>query len=71
MIDRPDPLIPCKPGAADQEAMKNRVIWLERLYLIDGRDQPNHPMKGLYTGLHQKYVNTDMNAAFRFSVQHR
>ena len=71
MIERPDPLIPCKPGAQDVEAMHNRTVWLNRLYIIDGRDQPNHPMKGLYTGLHQKYVNTDMNTAFCFGVQHK
>jgi len=29
---------------------------LEALYLQDGRDKPDHPMHGLYTGLYQAYL---------------
>ena len=54
---RPDPLIPNRPGAEDIEAMRNRTIWLNQLYEIDGRVDPDHPLHGLYTGLHAKYIN--------------
>jgi hypothetical protein len=54
-MERPDPMMPCKPGAQDTEAMGNRQKWLDELYLFDRRDDPDHPMHGLYTGLHQKY----------------
>jgi hypothetical protein len=56
-MTRPDPLIPCKPGAEDTEAMNNRVNWLDELYLRDGRDNKDHPQHGTYTGLHMKYRN--------------
>lgn len=54
-MKRPDPMIPSKPGAADIEAMNNRVAWLNELYLFDRRDDPAHPMHGIYTGLARKY----------------
>jgi len=54
-MERPDPLIPCKPGAEDCEAMANRQAWLNELYLYDGRDKRDHPMHGLFTGLARKY----------------
>ena len=54
-MERPDPMMPCKPGAQDTEAMGNRQKWIDELYLFDKRDDPDHPMHGLYTGLHQKY----------------
>ena len=54
-MERPDPLIPCKPGAEDVEAMTNRQKWLNELYLYDGRDKRDHKMHGLFTGLAQKY----------------
>ena len=54
-MSRPDPLIPNKPGAADVEAMANRVSWLNELYIFDRRDDPVHPMHGLFTGLAKKY----------------
>ena len=56
-MTRPDPMIPCKPGAEDVVAMRNRVRWIEALYEHDGRKNPEHPMHGLYTGLHIKYAN--------------
>ena len=55
MMERPDPMIPCKPGAEDIEAMANRQAWLNELYVFDRRDDPDHPMHGLYTGLARKY----------------
>jgi len=54
-MERPDPMMPCKPGACDIEAMTNRQKWLDELYLFDKRDDPYHPMHGLYTGLYIKY----------------
>tara|TARA_R100001163_G_C5066114_1_gene204358 strand:+ start:412 stop:591 length:180 start_codon:yes stop_codon:yes gene_type:complete len=54
-MERPDPMIPSKTGASDVEAMRNRQKWIDSLYLFDKRDDPDHPMHGLYTGLHQKY----------------
>ena len=56
-MQRPDPMIPCKPGAEDIEAMANRVLWLDHLYVRDGRDDPGHEFHGLYTGLAIKYQN--------------
>ena len=54
-MQRPDPMIPCKPGAEDVEAMNNRQMWLEELFFLDGRDQISHPQHGLFTGLAAKY----------------
>tara|TARA_R100000329_G_scaffold150487_1_gene143549 strand:+ start:5115 stop:5300 length:186 start_codon:yes stop_codon:yes gene_type:complete len=54
-VERPDPMIPCKPGAEDVEAMANRQAWLNELYVYDRRDDPDHPMHGLFTGLAKKY----------------
>jgi hypothetical protein len=50
-------MIPCKPGAEDVEAMSNRVKWINYLYTLDGRDNPDHEFHGLYTGLAIKYQN--------------
>jgi hypothetical protein len=30
---------------------------LERLYHEDGRDNPDHPMHSLYTGLYERHIN--------------
>ena len=56
-MQRPDPMIPCKPGAEDVESMSNRTTWLEELYFLDGRDQADHPQRGLFSGLSEKYQN--------------
>lgn len=56
-MQRPDPMIPCKPGAEDVEAMANRVLWLDQLYVLDGRDKRDHEFHGVYTGLAIKYQN--------------
>jgi hypothetical protein len=42
----------CDPN--EQLARQNR---LEDLYEADGRGNPDHPMHGLYTGLHQQEVS--------------
>jgi hypothetical protein len=57
-MKRPDPIISCKPGAEDLEAMNNRVEWLEILYHLEGRDKRDHPQHGLYTGLHMTHYPT-------------
>ena len=54
-MQRPDPMIASKPGAQDVQAMMSRTLWLEELYFLDGRDQISHPMRGLFTGLAEKY----------------
>ena len=54
-MNRPDPMIPCKPGAEDVQAMNNRVQWLNELYVYEGRDKRDHQFHGLYTGLAGKY----------------
>ena len=38
-------------GATDITVMENRVIALEMLYKLAGRDSPSSKMRGLYTGL--------------------
>jgi len=55
-------MIPALPGAQDQEAMRNRQAWLQALYKYEGRQDPSHPMHGLYTGLfaaHRSLTSTD------------
>lgn len=42
-------------GAEDTKAMNARVERLEELYILDGRDKPDHPYHSLYTGLFMKY----------------
>ena len=42
-------------GATDIRAMENRVIALDMLYKFAGRDNPDSPMNGLYTGLWAPY----------------
>ena len=54
-MQRPDPMIPSKPGAEDVVAERNKVAWLEELFFLDGRDLISHPQHGLFTGLAQKY----------------
>jgi hypothetical protein len=58
-MKRPDPMIAGKPGASDTQAMAARVLWLEELFFLDGRDQISHPMHGLFTGLSEKYSLLD------------
>ena len=42
-------------GAEDTQAQMARVNLLEELYIRDGRDIPEHPWNGCYTGLFVKY----------------
>ena len=56
-MQRPDPMIPRRRRAEDCEAMMNRTIWLEELFFLDGRDQTDHPQRGLFTDLAMKYQN--------------
>jgi hypothetical protein len=57
-MNRPDPMIPSKPGAEDIEVQANKQAWIEALYKYEGRDDKDHPMHGLYTGLMKKHYNT-------------
>tara|TARA_R110002012_G_scaffold30136_1_gene91819 strand:- start:2489 stop:2683 length:195 start_codon:yes stop_codon:yes gene_type:complete len=57
-MQRPDPMICGKPGAEDLECMNNRNTWINMLYMLEGRDKPDHPKRGLYTGLHKKHFST-------------
>tara|TARA_B100001059_G_C17692123_1_gene505521 strand:- start:324 stop:518 length:195 start_codon:yes stop_codon:yes gene_type:complete len=54
-MQKPDPLICGKPGAEDLTVARNRVQWLEMLYFYEGRDNVDHPQRGLYTGLFKKH----------------
>ena len=58
-MNRPDPMISASYGASDIVAQKSRMLWLEELYFLDGRDQISHPQYGLFTGLALKYQNLD------------
>ena len=51
-------MIPSKPGAEDVEVQANKQAWIEALYQYEGRDDKNHPMHGLYTGLMKKHRHT-------------
>lgn len=63
-MQRPDPMIPSKPGAQDREAMHNRVLWMNELFKLDGRDRSDHPMRGLFTGLADTYKNIDSTDSY-------
>ena len=58
-MKRPDPMISASYGATDIVAQKSRMLWLEELYFLDGRDQISHSQHGLFTGLALKYQNLD------------
>jgi len=45
-------------GACDIESQNNRVVWLDMLYKLEGRDKSDHPKRGLYTGLHKRHFST-------------
>ena len=49
-------MIASKPGAEDTQAMAARVLWMNELFYLDGRDQISHPQYGLFTGLAHKYA---------------
>ena len=48
---------PALPAAQDTDAMMGRVIVLELLYHLDGRDNQSHPHHNTYTGLWRDYFN--------------
>ena len=52
-------MIASKPGAEDTQAMAARVLWMNELFYLDGRDQISHPQYGLFTGLALKYQSLD------------
>lgn len=54
-MQRPDPMMTASYGATDVAAQKARVLWLEELFFLDGRDMISHPQHGLFTGLALKY----------------
>ena len=58
-MQRPDPMISASYGATDIVAQKSRMLWLEELYFLDGRDQISHPQHGLFSGLALKYQSLD------------
>ena len=41
------------------EEDRQRVMDMERLYVLDGRHLPDNPMHGLYTGLEAKRKELD------------
>ena len=40
--------------ATNIQEQNERIAYLRRLYEMDGRDNPKHPMHGLLTGLYQE-----------------
>lgn len=48
---------PNAPGAEDIPCMSNRIIILEWLARLDGRNEPQHPHYATYTGLWQEFKN--------------
>ena len=57
-MQKPDPMMSASYGATDIEAQNNRIVWLDMLYKLEGRDKPDHPKRGLYTGLHKRHFST-------------
>jgi len=58
LTTRPDPMMSASYGACDIESQNNRVVWLDMLYKLEGRDRADHPKRGLYTGLHKRHFST-------------
>ena len=56
-MQRPDPLMTASYGATDVAVQKARVLWMEELFFLDGRDMISHPQHGLFVGLAEKYRN--------------
>lgn len=57
-MQKPDPMMSASYGATDTEAQNNRVTWMEMLFMLEGRDNRDHPQCGLFTGLHRKHSST-------------
>ena len=58
-MQRPDPMMTASYGATDVAVQKARVLWMEELYFLDGRDMISHPQHGLFVGLAEKYRSLD------------
>ena len=58
LMQKPDPMMSASYGATDIEAQNNRIVWLDMLYKLEGRDKADHPKRGLYTGLHKRHFST-------------
>ena len=43
------------PAAAAAHEQYMRTVYLDILYRLDKRDDPDHPHRGCYTGLFQQY----------------
>tara|TARA_R100000152_G_C6728123_1_gene153154 strand:- start:804 stop:980 length:177 start_codon:yes stop_codon:yes gene_type:complete len=43
-----------KMGKEWTEEQNKRMLRMERLYVLDGRHRPDHPLHGFYTGLSAK-----------------
>jgi len=41
------------------EEDRQRVLNMERWYILDGRHRPDHPQHGIYTGLSKKANDLD------------
>ena len=41
------------------EEDRQRVLNMERWYILDGRHRPDHPQHGIYTGLSEKANDLD------------
>ena len=41
------------------EEDRQRVMNMERWYILDGRHRPDHPQHGIYTGLSEKANDLD------------
>lgn len=46
-------------GAENITEMMERTKLLDELYIRDGRDSPEHPDNGTYTGLFLKYYRAE------------
>ena len=58
-MKRPDPMLSASYGATDIVAQQSRMLWLEELYLLDGREQHSHTPHGLLQGFALKSQNLD------------
>ena len=63
-MQRPDPLITASYGATDIAVQKARMLWMEELFFLDGRDMISHPQHGLFTGLASKYRNLESTDSY-------
>lgn len=52
------PSVSTNAMACDPTEQQARQDVLDALYLLDGRDRPDHPMHAVYTGLAQQYTST-------------